>query len=55
MADTVAGSAKRKRKSDRALEKTRVNLGQSFNRWRELQDFKEFKAGLELAFSSVDR
>ncbi len=61
MADTGAGSAKRKREeltkkqrkakrdSDRAQSKTWVNLGQSFNRWRELWDLKWFKTSPELA------
>ncbi len=61
MADTGAGSAKRKRKelteeqkkakrdSDRARAKTSVNLVRSFNRWRELQDLKGFKFFLSLA------
>jgi len=44
MADTEAKSAKRKKKaerdSDRARAKHLVNLGQSWNRWREMQDLK---------------
>ncbi len=58
LADIGAGSAKRRRKelteeqikvkkdSDRARAKTRVNLGQSFNTWRELQDLKGSQTGL---------
>ncbi len=68
MADTGAGSAKRKRKeltkeqkkkakrdSDRASAKTPVNFGLSFNRWRELRDLKGFRTDPELSLFLLDR
>ena len=67
MADSGAGPAKRKRKklneeqkkakrdSDRVRAKTRVNLGRSFKRWRELRDSGGFKTDAELALFLLDR
>uniref|UniRef100_A0A671VTA7 Uncharacterized protein n=1 Tax=Sparus aurata TaxID=8175 RepID=A0A671VTA7_SPAAU len=40
---------KAKRESDRARAKTRINIGDSFERWRELRGLKGFKSDPEFA------
>ncbi|CAJ1053684.1 uncharacterized protein LOC108875766 isoform X1 [Xyrichtys novacula] len=66
MADDVTGSTKTKRiltekqkrakkERDRVRTKTRVNLGKSFAKWRELRDSKGFKSDPEFAQFLLDR
>ncbi|XP_073724306.1 uncharacterized protein [Misgurnus anguillicaudatus] len=41
--------------SDRARNKTRINIGPAFERWRNLRDLKGFKLDAELATFLLDR
>lgn len=45
----------RKRKRDRRLQKTRVNVGEAFSRWKELMLDKDFKRDAEEASFLLDR
>ncbi|XP_038145258.1 uncharacterized protein LOC119786170 [Cyprinodon tularosa] len=44
----------RKKELDRARDKTRVNMGSAFQRWRELRDLKGFKTDFELGTFLLD-
>ncbi|KAG5834952.1 hypothetical protein ANANG_G00266990 [Anguilla anguilla] len=44
-----------KKKLNRARDKTRVNIGLAFQRWRELRNLKGFKSDGELAVFLLDR
>lgn len=44
-----------KRECDRALAKTRINIGRAFERWRELRSLNGFKTDAETAFFLLDR
>uniref|UniRef100_A0A672H456 Uncharacterized protein n=1 Tax=Salarias fasciatus TaxID=181472 RepID=A0A672H456_SALFA len=42
------------KKEDRARNRTRINVGTAFERWRTLQDLKGFKSDAELATFLLD-
>lgn len=44
-----------KRESDNKRNKTRVNIGTAFQRWRQLRDSIGFKLDSELAIHLLDR
>uniref|UniRef100_A0A671UFJ4 Uncharacterized protein n=1 Tax=Sparus aurata TaxID=8175 RepID=A0A671UFJ4_SPAAU len=46
---------KAERESDRARAKTWINIGDSFQRWRELRGLKGFKSHPEFARFLLDR
>ncbi|KAK7118687.1 hypothetical protein R3I94_022248 [Phoxinus phoxinus] len=46
--------AVRKRESDKIRNKTRINIGRAFERWRQLRELKGFKSDPELAFFLLD-
>ena len=45
----MTGDDQRAKKKELDRDKTRVNVGVAFQRWRELRDLKEFKTDSELA------
>ncbi|KAM4584545.1 uncharacterized protein PAE49_004061 isoform 2-T2 [Odontesthes bonariensis] len=44
----------RRKEIDRARNKTRVNIGEAFERWRELRELKGFKLDADLAIFLLD-
>ena len=63
--DYVAGAKKKRKFTDQqrqakkaldiARNKTRVNIGRAFNRWREFRDQKGFKTDYQVAVFLLDR
>lgn len=45
----------KKRETDRARNKTRVNIGKAFQRWRELMKLKRMKSDSQVALFLLDR
>ena len=45
----------KKRESDRARNKTRVNIGMAFQPWRELMELKGMKSDSQMALFLLDR
>uniref|UniRef100_A0A8C5D0G2 Uncharacterized protein n=1 Tax=Gadus morhua TaxID=8049 RepID=A0A8C5D0G2_GADMO len=45
----------KKRESDRARNKTRVNIGIAFQPWRELMEVKGMKSDSQMALFLLDR
>lgn len=45
----------KKRETDRARNKTRVNIGGAFRRWRGLMELKEMKSDSQMALFLLDR
>ncbi|ROI16398.1 hypothetical protein DPX16_4432 [Anabarilius grahami] len=43
-----------RKKCDRIRNKTRINIGRAFERWRQLRELKGFKSDPELAFFLLD-
>ncbi len=52
---TVEEKKAKKKVLNQARDKTRVNIGVAFQRWRELHDLKGFKTNSELATFLLDR
>ena len=44
-----------KREAARARNKTRVNIGVAYERWRELRDLRNLKSDAEMATFLIDR
>jgi hypothetical protein len=44
-----------KREAERARNKTRVNIGVAYERWRELRDRRNLKSDAEIATFLIDR
>uniref|UniRef100_A0A4W4DQ94 Uncharacterized protein n=1 Tax=Electrophorus electricus TaxID=8005 RepID=A0A4W4DQ94_ELEEL len=44
----------KKKELDRARDKTRINIGAAFERWKALRDLKGFKIDAELATFLLD-
>ncbi|XP_026114303.1 uncharacterized protein LOC113092779 [Carassius auratus] len=51
----AAQSLSTKRESKRVSERTSINLGGAFERWRQLRDLMGFKSDPQLAFFLLDR
>uniref|UniRef100_A0A672IIR7 Uncharacterized protein n=1 Tax=Salarias fasciatus TaxID=181472 RepID=A0A672IIR7_SALFA len=52
---TLAQKKEYKKEEDRARNRTRINVGTAFERWRTLRDLNGFKSDAELATFLLER